>query len=51
LQRAQLATQWARSKPFAGRAAPAAMFYYSPDRGGEHPEKHLADYSGIMQAP
>ena len=37
-------------KPFAGRAAPAAMFYYSPDRGGEHPEKHLADYSGIMQA-
>jgi transposase len=37
-------------KPFAGRAAPAAMFYYSPDRGGEHPEQHLADYSGIMQA-
>ena len=37
-------------KPFGGRAAPAAMFYYSPDRGGEHPEKHLADYSGIMQA-
>lgn len=37
-------------KPFAGRAAPAAMFYYSPDRGGEHPEKHLVDYSGIMQA-
>jgi transposase len=37
-------------KPFGGRAAPAAMFYYSPDRGGEHPERHLADYSGIMQA-
>ena len=37
-------------KPFAGRAAPAAMFYYSPDRGGEHPELHLADYSGRMQA-
>lgn len=37
-------------KPFAGHAAPAAMFYYSPDRGGEHPERHLADYSGIMQA-
>jgi transposase len=37
-------------KPFGGRAAPAAMFYYSPDRGGEHPEKHLADYSGLMQA-
>ena len=37
-------------KPFGGRAAPAAMFYYSPDRGGEHPEQHLADYSGLMQA-
>lgn len=37
-------------KPFAGRAALAAMFYYSPDRGGEHPKTHLADYSGLMQA-
>jgi transposase len=37
-------------KPFSGRAASAAMFYYSPDRGGEHPEKHLVDYSGLMQA-
>jgi transposase len=37
-------------RPFAGRAAPAAMFYYSPDRGGEHPEQHLADYRGLMQA-
>ena len=37
-------------KPFGGCAAPATMFYYSPDRRGEHPETHLADYSGIMQA-
>ena len=37
-------------RPFGGRAAPAAMFYYSPDRGGEHPEQHLADYGGLMQA-
>jgi transposase len=37
-------------QPFGGQAAPAALFYYSPDRGGVHPEKHLADYSGIMQA-
>ena len=36
-------------KPFAGHPTPAAMFYYSPDRGGEHPETHLAAYSGIMQ--
>ncbi len=37
-------------KPFAGEAAPAALFYYSPNRGGEHPEKHLAGYTGLMQA-
>ncbi|HXF52863.1 MAG TPA: IS66 family transposase [Hyphomicrobiaceae bacterium] len=36
--------------PFAGRAPPAAAFYYSPDRGKEHPERHLAGYSGLMQA-
>jgi transposase len=37
-------------KPFGGGAAPAALFYYSPDRRGEHPEEHLAGYGGIMQA-
>jgi transposase len=37
-------------RPFAGKAAPAAVFYYSPDRGGEHPERHLAAYHGILQA-
>lgn len=36
--------------PFGGTAAPAALFYYSPDRGGQHPEKHLTRYSGLMQA-
>jgi transposase len=36
--------------PFGGLAPPAAVFHYSPDRGGEHPERHLAGYSGIMQA-
>ena len=30
--------------------APAALFHYSPDRGAVHPEKHLARYSGLMQA-
>lgn len=29
---------------------PAAMFYYSRDRGGEHPVRHLAGYAGILQA-
>jgi transposase len=37
-------------RPFGGDAPPAAIFYYSPDRGGEHPEKHLTGYSGLMQA-
>jgi transposase len=25
-------------------------FFYSPDRGGEHPERHLAGFAGILQA-
>lgn len=29
---------------------PAAMFYYSRDRGGEHPQAHLATYTGLFQA-
>jgi transposase len=37
-------------RPFAGPDPPAAVFFYSRDRGGEHPEQHLADYAGLMQA-
>jgi hypothetical protein len=37
-------------KPFAGRAPPAAVFFYSRDRTGEHPERHLHAYAGILQA-
>lgn len=37
-------------RPFGGEAAPAAVFHYSPDRRAEHPERHLAVYSGLMQA-
>src|SRR5487761_2546998 len=37
-------------KPFGGAGPPAAMFYYSRDRRGEHPQAHLANYSGILQA-
>jgi transposase len=37
-------------QPFAGPAPPAAIFYYSRDRGGEHPKTHLAGYSGVLQA-
>src|SRR5213594_1122615 len=37
-------------KPFGGQAPPGAVFYYSRDRAGEHPQAHLANYSGIFQA-
>ncbi len=37
-------------RPFGGADPPAAVYFYSPDRGGAHPEQHLAGYSGILQA-
>lgn len=37
-------------RPFGGGAAPAALLHYSRDRGAEHPGRHLASYSGLMQA-
>lgn len=37
-------------RPFGGKAPPAAVFFYSPDRAGIHPERHLAGYCGILQA-
>jgi hypothetical protein len=37
-------------RPFGGSDPPAAMFYYSRDRSGEHPQAHLANYTGILQA-
>ena len=37
-------------RPFGGPAPPAAMFYYSRDRAGEHPQTHLINYAGILQA-
>jgi transposase len=37
-------------RPFGGPDPPAAMFYYSRNRKGEHPQAHLANSSGILQA-
>jgi transposase len=37
-------------RPFGGPDPPAAMFYYSRDRSGEHAQTHLASYAGIFQA-
>jgi transposase len=36
--------------PFGGADPPAAIYFYSPDRRGEHPEAHLASWAGLMQA-
>jgi hypothetical protein len=37
-------------RPFGGTAPPAAMFHYSRDRAGEHPQAHLANWAGLFQA-
>ena len=37
-------------KPFGGAGPPAAIFHYSRDRRGEHPQALLAGYAGILQA-
>jgi len=35
---------------FGGKSKPAALYCYSPDRKGIHPQEHLCRYSGILQA-
>jgi transposase len=37
-------------RPFGGTSPPSSVFYYSRDRRGEHPQVHLASYTGILQA-
>jgi len=37
-------------RPFGGSDPPAALFFYSPDRSGLHPTRHLSEYAGILQA-
>jgi transposase len=37
-------------RPAGDRAAPAVWFAYSPDRKGEHPERHLREFGGTLQA-
>lgn len=38
------------SRPSGDAAPPAVWFSYSPDRKGEHPQRHLAKFRGILQA-
>src|SRR6516225_5232763 len=37
-------------RPFTGSRKPAALFFYSPDRKGEHPQAHLKDFRGVIHA-
>lgn len=37
-------------RPSASPDPPAVWLQYSPDRGGEHPRKHLRHYRGVLQA-
>jgi transposase len=37
-------------RPFCGPNPPAAAYFYSPDRGGEHPAAHLVSFRGFLQA-
>jgi transposase len=47
---ARLWTYVRDDRPFGGPDPPAAVYRFSRNRGGEHPERHLAQYGGILQA-
>jgi transposase len=47
---ARLWTYVRDERPFAGSRPPAALFFYSPDRKGEHPQAHLKDFRGVIHA-
>ncbi|RWE10486.1 MAG: IS66 family transposase [Mesorhizobium sp.] len=37
-------------RPFGGQSPPAALYHASRDRRQEHPERHLRNFTGILQA-
>lgn len=37
-------------RPWAGAAPPGVVYRFSPDRKGEHPQRHLQGSGGILQA-
>ena len=47
---ARLWTYVRDDRPFGGSDLPAALFFFSQDRSGEHPERHLGHHNGILQA-
>jgi transposase len=52
-EKTRIARLWAYvrdDRPFGGPDPPAVAFFYSRDRGGAHPERHLASFAGLLQA-
>jgi transposase len=49
-QTARLWTYVRDDRPFAGGTPPAALYHFSTDRRKEHPTRHLAGWTGIVQA-
>jgi transposase len=47
---ARLWTYVRDGRPHKSDQPPAAMFFYSPDRKGEHPQSHLKSFKGILHA-
>jgi len=37
-------------RPWGAESPPAVWFAFSPDRKGEHPQRHLRDFAGALQA-
>jgi transposase len=51
--RAQTGRFWAYlrdDRPFGGSDPPAVLYEFTPDRKGEHPQRRLRDFQGILQA-
>ena len=51
--RTQMARFWAYlrdDRPFGGTDPPAVLYEFTPDRKGEHPQRRLRDFRGILQA-
>jgi len=49
----QTARVWAYlrdDRPFGGADPPAVLYEFTPDRRGEHPQRRLRDFRGILQA-
>jgi transposase len=47
---ARLWTYVRDDRPFGGADPPAAVFYFSSNRQGEHPGRHLQNWRGVLQA-